>query len=182
VEVTASIRDFCAQVEICQTFVNHKNVTIEAIYKFPLDEMAAVCGFTAEIGNKKIVAECMQKQKAKEVYVAAIASGQGGYLLEQKKADVFEMSVGNLTPGLEVKIRITYVAQLEQEDGVVRFVIPTTVAPRYTDPTFSVRQKKRGKKETSKICAIRIKDECQHHGGECTAVCQITESWKKIEN
>jgi hypothetical protein len=66
---------------------------------------------------------------------AAVAAGQGAFLLEQKKPDIFQMSVGNLLPGQSVQIRVTYIQILEAErPGTYRFLLPTTVAPRYTPP------------------------------------------------
>jgi Ca-activated chloride channel family protein len=52
------------------------------------------------------------------------------------------MSVGNLPPGKSVKITITYVAQLETEGESLRFVLPTTIAPRYTPPDLQATSPK----------------------------------------
>jgi len=125
---------------VVQSYVNSSDVHIEAVYQFPIDELAGVCGFVAELEDKRIVATCMEKEKAAKTYSDAIASGQGAYLLEQKKADVFNMSVGNMKPGKKVNIRITYVTTLESDNGVLRFVLPTTIAPRYR-PTSSLKKR-----------------------------------------
>jgi hypothetical protein len=54
-------------------------------------------------------------------------------VLEQDKRDIFRQKVGNIPPRSRVNIRITYVADLKVEaDGAIRFVLPTTVAPRYS--------------------------------------------------
>jgi von Willebrand factor A domain-containing protein 5 len=60
-------------------------------------------------------------------------SGLGAYLLEEELPDVFQCSVGNLTPNQSIKIRITYVTELKQDtdSDQVRFVLPTAIAPRY---------------------------------------------------
>lgn len=42
--------------------------------------------------------------------------------------NIFKVSVGNLPPGKEVKITITYVAELEFVEGVVRNLIQSTNA------------------------------------------------------
>jgi Ca-activated chloride channel family protein len=44
---------------------------------------------------------------------------------------VFQASIGNLPPGKEVTVKLTYVTELPVEEGRLRFVIPTTVSPRY---------------------------------------------------
>ena len=46
---------------------------------------------------------------------------------------MFEMRLGNLPPQTEVLITIKYVTHLKVEsDGAIRFLLPTSVAPRYT--------------------------------------------------
>ena len=44
---------------------------------------------------------------------------------------MFQASVGNLPPGKEVLLKITYVSELDVQNGALRFVVPTTVSPRY---------------------------------------------------
>eukprot|EP01105_Mastigella_eilhardi_P026814 TRINITY_DN7916_c0_g1_i1.p1 TRINITY_DN7916_c0_g1~~TRINITY_DN7916_c0_g1_i1.p1 ORF type:complete len:1257 (-),score=266.49 TRINITY_DN7916_c0_g1_i1:1194-4448(-) len=136
VEASFEIVGFAAKIELTQQFTNKNAFPIEATYKFPVDDLAGVCGFVAEIDGKRIVAKCMPKEKAQQVYDDAVASGSGAYLLEQKKEDLFEMSVGNLPQGKTVVIRITYITLLECEEGVKRFFLPMTIAPRYAPPVL----------------------------------------------
>ena len=103
---------------------------------FPLDEKAAVCGFEAEIAGRTIVGKAKEKHQAEREYKDAVARGDGAFLLEEKKADIFKIKIGNLLPGEKVKIKITYVAEMKSEltDLKKRFLLPTTIAPRYTPP------------------------------------------------
>ena len=103
---------------------------------FPLDERAAVCGFEAEVGGRTVVGKAKEKNQAEREYKDAVARGDGAFLLEEKKADIFKIKIGNLLPGESVKIRITYVAEMKSEvsDLKKRFLLPTTIAPRYTPP------------------------------------------------
>jgi Ca-activated chloride channel family protein len=48
-----------------------------------------------------------------------------------ERPDVFTARIGNLLPGKEALVRITYVAELGLEGDDLRFVLPTTVSPRY---------------------------------------------------
>ena len=74
-----------------------------------------------------------EKQAARVEYNAAIARGETAALLEQDKRDIFRQKVGNIPPHSRVNIRITYVADLKVEaDGAIRFILPTSVAPRYS--------------------------------------------------
>ena len=131
VSVEATIRDFCSRVTVSQRFRNTEAQPIEAVYVFPLDEGAAVCGFEALIGGTRVVGRVEEKEKAFAHYDDALAAGHGAYLLDQERPDVFTASIGNLRPGDEVLVRVTYVAELQREGEAIRFVVPTTVSPRY---------------------------------------------------
>src|SRR5690606_9886738 len=58
-----------------------------------------------------------------------IASGHGAFMLEQRedKPNIFTASVGNLAPGKEVMIGLTYITDLDFEDGKLKFLIPALV-------------------------------------------------------
>lgn len=132
VHVAARVVNMVAEVQVVQFYVNNTNRMIETKYEFPLDESAAVCGFEAELEDKLLIGEVREKEEARQEYNAAIARGQTAALLEQDKPDVFVQRIGNIRPHSRVNIRITYVADLKVEsDGSVRFVLPTSLAPRY---------------------------------------------------
>ena len=60
-------------------------------------------------------------------------------MLESESSDVFQCSVGNITSGQTVVIKITYVSELkhDSENERIRFVLPTHIAPRYGSSEFS---------------------------------------------
>ena len=60
-------------------------------------------------------------------------------MLESESADVFQCSIGNITPGQVVVIKITYVTELkhDSESERIRFVLPTHIAPRYGSSGFT---------------------------------------------
>lgn len=131
VSVEAELRGFAARVTLSQRFRNTETTPIEATYVFPLEEGAAVCAFEALIDGRVVVGTVMEKEKAFEAYDEAIAAGNGAFLLDEEKPDVFTVSVGNLPPGKEVVVKITTVSELAAEGDALRFVLPTTVSPRY---------------------------------------------------
>ena len=98
---------------------------------FPLEEGAAVSGFEAMIDGTHVVGRVQEREKAFATYDDALAAGHGAYLLDQERPDVFTASIGNVPPGKEVLVKVTYVAELSLEADVLRFAIPTTVSPRY---------------------------------------------------
>jgi Ca-activated chloride channel homolog len=131
VRVEAEIKDYGARVVLIQRYRNDEKQPIEAVYKFPLDEAAAVCGFEATIDDRHVVGQVEEREKAFEKYDEAMAAGHGAYLLDQERPDVFTVSVGNVPPGKEVVLRITTVSELALEGDAIRFVLPTTISPRY---------------------------------------------------
>jgi Ca-activated chloride channel family protein len=131
VAVEAQVRAFAARVTLRQRYRNREAHPIEAVYTFPLDEGAAVCGFEAQIGETRVVGRVEEREAAFARYDDALAAGHGAYLLDQERPDVFTASVGNVPPGAEVAITLVTVAELAPAGDGVRFVLPTTVSPRY---------------------------------------------------
>ena len=95
---------------------------------FPLDENSTVCGFEAHINDKIIKGVVKEKEQAKREYREAIEKGHGAYLMHQEQAQVFSVAVGNLPANNEAIIKITYVAELEIENGDIIFRLPATMA------------------------------------------------------
>ena len=61
------------KVTISQTYKNVESVTIEAIYKFPVHEAAAICEFEAEIdGNRTVKGVVKEAQQAVKEYDEAV--------------------------------------------------------------------------------------------------------------
>eukprot|EP01137_Pigoraptor_chileana_P018478 Opistho-2@78016 len=141
--VEGKVVDMVAEVKVIQEYENRESLPIEATYVFPLDEKSAVFEFTAEVDGRIVNGVVRPKEIARAEYEHAVAQGQSAYLLEESRADVFEVSVGNLQPGKTAKISISYVTELALETDRIKFVLPTAVAPRYspageTDPIPSI--------------------------------------------
>jgi Ca-activated chloride channel family protein len=66
-----------------------------------------VTGFEVEIDGVTTTAIVQEKAQARATYEAAIAHGESAQLLEEKRSDVFQMTIGNLRPGQQCTISIT---------------------------------------------------------------------------
>lgn len=135
IKIQVDVQGFTAHVLATMKYTNKDDNPIEAIYIFPLDEQAAVCGFQATIDGRTIVAEVQEKQEARDTYDDAIGSGQSAFLLEEsdESSDIFQISVGNLPPKKEAIIELRFVTELAVEkEGRVVFVLPTVLNPRYS--------------------------------------------------
>ncbi|RUP42745.1 von Willebrand factor type A domain-containing protein [Jimgerdemannia flammicorona] len=162
VHAKVKIIDMIAQVKLSQTYSNTSTSTIEAIYKFPLPESAAVNAFEVEFsGGRKVLGKVEEKQKAQRIYENAIQVGEYRCRLVDNSTRImsvlivsrvysqatvaifwkrrppkviFEMKVGNLLPSEILTVHICYVQELPNDtltDDLVRFSLPTTIAPRY---------------------------------------------------
>ena len=135
IKIKVDVQGFTAHVLATMKYSNKESNPIEAIFIFPLDEQAAVCGFQATIDGRTIVAEVQEKQEAQDTYDDAISSGHSAFLLEEsdESSDIFQISVGNLPPVKEAVVELRFVTELAVEaKGRVVFVLPTVLNPRYT--------------------------------------------------
>uniref|UniRef100_A0A8D3DR12 von Willebrand factor A domain-containing protein 5A-like n=1 Tax=Scophthalmus maximus TaxID=52904 RepID=A0A8D3DR12_SCOMX len=134
IEVELEVRDHVATVVSTLLYENKEDKPIEAVFVFPLPGDAAVCHFSATIGQTQIVAEVKEKQQVSRTYDDALSSGQQAFLLEESEQspDIFTLSVGSLPPGESASIRLEYVTELAvQADDGLRFCLPAVLNPRY---------------------------------------------------
>ncbi|XP_016115658.1 von Willebrand factor A domain-containing protein 5A-like [Sinocyclocheilus grahami] len=135
ISVELQVQDHVASVRSCLQYVNEEERPLEAVFVFPLPADAAVCHFSARIGEQEIRAELQDRQSARDQYDDAVSSGQQAFLLEESEesSDVFRLSVGCLSPGQNASITIVYIIELSvQADHALRFCLPAVLNPRYT--------------------------------------------------
>ncbi|RXN10801.1 von Willebrand factor A domain-containing 5A-like protein [Labeo rohita] len=135
ISVEVRVQDHVATVSSTLQYVNEEERPLEALFVFPLPADAAVCHFSAKIGEQEIVAEVQERQKARDQYDDAVSSGQQAFLLEESEEspDVFKLSVGCLSAGQNAAVTIIYIMELAvQADHSLRFCLPAVLNPRYT--------------------------------------------------
>jgi len=131
VRVTGDVLGRGARVKVSQRFRNREAQAIEAVYRFPLPETAAVCGFSALVDGSRIAGSVEEREKAFETYDDALARGDGAFLLDQERPNIFTLSVGSLPAGAEALVEIESGALLDRRGKEIRFSLPTTISPRY---------------------------------------------------
>ncbi len=132
VHATGDVTGRGARTRLVQRFRNTEKTPIEAVYKFPLPENATVCGFRVRSGDNTVIESSIEeREQAFELYDQAVADGNGAWLLDQERPNIFTLSVGNLNPGDEIAVEIDYVSLLETHGSEVRFFLPTAISPRY---------------------------------------------------
>ncbi|XP_052399624.1 von Willebrand factor A domain-containing protein 5A [Carassius gibelio] len=133
ISVQVRVQDHVATVSSTLQYVNEEERPLEALFVFPLPADAAVCYFSAKIGEQEIVAEVQDRESARDKYDDAVSSGQQAFLLEEsaESPDVFR--VGCLSAGQNAAVTIIYITELAvQADHSLRFCLPAVLNPRYT--------------------------------------------------
>uniref|UniRef100_A0A4W5LMB8 von Willebrand factor A domain containing 5A n=1 Tax=Hucho hucho TaxID=62062 RepID=A0A4W5LMB8_9TELE len=134
IAVEVIVKGHVATVSSTLQYENQEESPLEAIFVFPLPGEAAICRFSAKIGQTEVVAEVQEKQKAQEQYDDALSSGQQAFQLEEsdESPDVFKLSVGSLPPGEKASVSLDYVTELAvQADDGLRLCLPAVLNPRY---------------------------------------------------
>jgi Ca-activated chloride channel family protein len=130
-DVRADVAGFLARVNVTQEFENPFDEKIEAVYTFPLPQLAAVDDMTLKVGARTVKGKILRREEAQAVYDAARSAGQVASLLDQERPNIFTQSVANIMPGERVTVTISYVETLKYEAGTYVFSFPTVVGPRY---------------------------------------------------
>ena len=129
--VDVRIAGVIADVTVTQHYRNEGQRPIEAKYVFPGSTRAAVHAMTVRLGERQIVAQIREKQRARLEYEGAKREGRTTALLEQERPNVFSMNVANILPGDDVRVELKYTELIAPDAGAYRFVFPTVVGPRY---------------------------------------------------
>jgi Ca-activated chloride channel family protein len=131
VSISGEVFGAQARLVVRQRYRNKEPRPIEAIYTFPLPSDAVLVGFAMECEGRRLEGQVKEREEAFQTYDDALSAGHGAALLDQERPNVFTASVGNLLPGEETVIEATYVQRLGADEGALRLMIPTLVAPRY---------------------------------------------------
>jgi Ca-activated chloride channel family protein len=137
-DVKIAVSGLIARVKLSQNFQNDSDQWMEGLYQFPLPDNAAVDSLVIAVGERLIIGEIKEKQKAKKIYQAAKKSGRKASLVEQFRPNLFSNSVANIAPYESLTVTIEYQQDIsfDRKDGFsLRF--PMTFTPRF-QPNKSV--------------------------------------------
>jgi len=122
------------EFKISQTFINNSKNSYEVIYYFPIEQQIAITNLQIFINGKTIIGKILDRTKAQEKYIDAIASGDSAYLCEydENDKDLLKFSIGNLLPGQKTTISITCIKIIElDENNFYNALIPAVMTPKY---------------------------------------------------
>ena len=131
VKASCLLLNTLAEVTITQRYKNTSSNPIQAIYVFPIDDEAAVSGFTAHLGQRTVRGVIKEKEQARQEYQAALDENHGAALLETAGTGALKIQLGNLAAGCEAEIRLVYSTVCPVEGDSIVLKIPTTIKQRY---------------------------------------------------
>ncbi|MCY1036640.1 VIT domain-containing protein [Corallococcus sp. BB11-1] len=131
VEVSGELLGGHARVRVTQRYRNDEKKPVEAVYTFPLPSDATLSAFSMTCAGRRVAGVVKEREEAFRTYDTAITEGHGAALLDQERPNVFTAQVGNLLPGEETLVEVEFLQALTAEEGSVRWMLPTLVAPRY---------------------------------------------------
>ncbi len=156
VSVRAQLRDLVSEVSVTQSYRNAETVPIEAIYTFPLPSEAVLLDVEVTIGGRRRQGQVVERKQAERDYEAAIEAGDAAIMIERPAPDLYTMNVGNLLPGEAATIGFRYAMVLRRQRGRVRFMHPTTIAPRYGQSPLEPHQEPEFSLLDERACRLEV--------------------------
>jgi len=130
-EVDVDIAGVIADVTVTQTYINNTEEELDAQYVFPGSTQSAVYAMQIQINERVINAVVKEKQEAQQTFNKAKREGKSASLMEQKRPNVFQMSLANIKPGDTIRVQFSYTENIIPKNREYEFVFPTIVSPRY---------------------------------------------------
>lgn len=120
-KVTVDIRDQIARTTIEESFVNHTDFQLEGVFYFPLPQDASISGFGMWIGNELVMADIVEKQRAREIYETILRERRDPGLLEWSGGNIFKARVFPIFAHSEKRIKIVYTQVLPLRGNRYRY-------------------------------------------------------------
>ena len=83
------------------------------------------------IGERIIEGQVQEKKQAKKTYEKAKKEGKKTSLLEQKRPNIFTISVANIGPHEKISVELEYQHIASYDNGIFSLRFPTVIGPRY---------------------------------------------------
>lgn len=133
VALTGDLRGSVFEARLRQRFFNSTGKHAEVVYSFPLPWGATLLGVDVTLGGRSLEGMVVEKKQAESQYLDSLAEGDAAIMLERGNDGAYVMNLGNLAPDEECAISIRYAQLLQFEQGGLRLLVPTVIAPRYGD-------------------------------------------------
>lgn len=145
IDYSVEIANTVATVSITQIYVNYLyNSPIDIEYRFAISPSMCFHSFEAVYDDKVIVGEVKEKTQAQEQYKNLVKAGKTAGLAQftGSSSDMITISLGNLKPKKEIKIKFSYIQTMEVFlNKFLKLLIPSTLSQRYDNRKLNLNQK-----------------------------------------
>ncbi len=123
-QVDVSINDAVAETAIMQVFANRSGRQVEGTYLFPVPEIAAVHDFSMFMNGRKVSAELLDADKARDIYNSIVSKMKDPALLECAGYGLIRAKVFPIPAQGECRIELKYTQPVRIDSGMGSFRFP----------------------------------------------------------
>lgn len=135
ITVSTRITGLLAATTLVQHYKNDAESNLELTYTFPLPISGVLLSFTVSIGERKYEGLVITRRQAEMEYEQAIGEGNSAFRLQEVRAGMYTATLGNVMSSEAVEITVSYAEPLPWNGKSIRYRLPTTIAPRYGQPS-----------------------------------------------
>ncbi len=122
--VETSIQGQVATTRVTQVFFNDLGYVVDGTYFYPLPEDATFVGFATWDGDRKLRGEVLEKEEARNRYLAIVRKSWDPGLLEYAGANLFQARVFPVPARGEKRVEFSYSQILKADHGMVSYTYP----------------------------------------------------------
>ena len=138
--VNVRVDALLAQTVVEQTYVNTRQTPLEVVYTFPLPSQAVFLGLETQLGHERRGGAIVARPDGERLYEHALAKGDTPVMVELADDGLLTANLGNLAPGERLTVTLRWGQWLQEEQGRIRLVVPTVVAPRFGNAPLQPQQ------------------------------------------
>jgi hypothetical protein len=125
-QVRVNISGRLAHTEVEQEFFNDRGAVLEGIYRFPLPDDGSISGLELLVGNKWMVGEVVEKERARTIFASIVDATipRDPALLEWERGNIFKLRIFPIPGNGERKVKLSYTQVLPVVGGKMRYRYP----------------------------------------------------------
>jgi hypothetical protein len=123
-KVETRIQGQVAITRVAQVFANDLGFTVDGTYFYPLPEDATFVEFATWDGERRLRGEVLEREEARNRYLAIVRRCVDPGLLEYAGANLFQARVFPVPARGEKRVELSYSQVLKADHGLVSYVFP----------------------------------------------------------
>ncbi|MEG2353040.1 MAG: VIT domain-containing protein [Clostridium sp.] len=124
VTITGNICGEYAEFTIKQSYINNSDENINGFYSFPIPEASALSGIEIELGGRHILGKVEDKEEALKLCEYSEQNEAEVFILEDIQDKGYRIGLGDILPGENLSISISYIEELEYNKNNLKLIIP----------------------------------------------------------